>query len=242
MRRVIVLTQKELVEKERLNDATAVVIDVFLATSTIAFLLEYGYDPVYTANDGNHACDIQEKEQLFGLMLGEKNGEAIEGFEYPDPTLIQKVNKKQSAIICSTNGTRAVESANLSESLLLSSLVNGHMVAKHIHQKTDSETIVIICAGNAGHFSAEDFVGAGQLVDHLWERENYSFSDSAKLARDAFLKEKANNYKGLLEKETSKLLRDTGFAESMDLIIQSVEMVHVLPMYVDGKIQNLNLE
>ncbi|MDR7075713.1 2-phosphosulfolactate phosphatase [Neobacillus niacini] len=242
MRKIHVITQKELVDSERIRNCTAVVIDVLLATSTITYLLEKGYESVYAVKDALSALDIGKKQDGPYLLMGEWQGEPIENFLYPDPTLIETTVSKKVAIICSTNGTIAIESAKQAKTLYTSTLLNGHRIAKQIGDQEDSASIVLICSGNAGRFSMEDFIGAGQIVDHLMRKEACQLSDAARLARDAFVHAKAKHYVNLLESETANLLRRTGYEHSTQWVIDHVEKVDVVPIYKNGKIYAIGKE
>ena len=111
MRKIHVITQKEAVNEEKIKGCVAVVIDVFLATSTIAFLLEKKYQPVYAVEDSESALKLAKELEGPFVLLGETKGESIEGFQYPDPCLIVPTEKEKTAIICSTNGTRTIKKA-----------------------------------------------------------------------------------------------------------------------------------
>ncbi|WP_198038649.1 2-phosphosulfolactate phosphatase [Planococcus lenghuensis] len=230
------MTQKEAVDEQKLAGCTAVVIDVFLATSTIAFLLTNNYEPIYTVKDSEHALALASWLEEPYILLGETRGKCIEGFQYPDPCLIKFVQEKKAAIICSTNGTRAIESAKKAKILYISSLVNGHKVAEHISMQTDDSSIVLICAGNDDRFSMEDFVGAGQIIDRLLKGEEYALSDAAKLARDTYLSSSAISFRNLLDCETASLLRSFEFENSMDLVIEHHEKVEVVPIFKGNKV------
>ncbi len=236
MRKIQVITQKELVDTELIRDCTAVVIDVFLATSTITYLLEKGCEPVYAVKDEITALEIVKEQDSPYLLMGERYGNAIENFEYPDPTLIVSTNAKRAAIICSTNGTIAIEKAKHAKTLYASSLLNGHRVSSQIYQQDDRSSIVLICSGNAGRFSMEDIIGAGQIIDHLAAKDDFTLSDSASLARDAFIYAKSQQFVNLLECETAELLRRTGFEHTIQWVIDQFEKVDVVPVYRNGKI------
>jgi 2-phosphosulfolactate phosphatase len=236
MRKIHVITQKELVDRELIRNCTAVVIDVLLATSTITYLLEKGYEPVYAVKDALSALDIAKKQKSLYLLMGEWQGESIENFHYPDPTLIETTKIKQPALICSTNGTIAIEKAKQAKALYASSLINGHFVSEHIRQKDDGSSIVLICSGNAGRFSMEDFIGAGQIIDHLTRKDVFELSDAARLAKDAFVQAKSKQFVNLLESETAELLRRTGYEHSTQWVIDQVEKVDVVPVYRNGKL------
>lgn len=236
MRKIRVITQKEAIKEEKLSGCTAAVIDVFLATSTIAFLLENNYSPVYAVKDREEALALAAEQKGEFILLGETKGETIEGFRYPDPCLIDPCSSRKAAIICSTNGTRAIEKAANAKTLFISSLVNGHRIAEQIHAQSDESSIVLVCSGNDDRFSMEDFVGAGQIVEHLIGKGNYLLSDAAKLAKSAYQSSLANGFKELFECETAELLRRFGFADSMELVMRNHERLTIIPVYEDGMI------
>ena len=238
MRKVHVITQKEMVDPNKLIDCTAVVIDVFLATSTIAFLMKNNYEPIYAMEDVESAKVFAAHQTETYILLGEVKGESVEGFLYPDPTLIELSQQRKSAIICSTNGTRAIEKSKGAKALYVSSIVNGHLIAQHLHEQDDGSSIVLICSGNDNRFSMEDFVGAGQIVEHLMEKGNYLLSDASKVARETYLHSHSISFQNLLDSETASLLGDFGFKESMNLVIQNHEKVNVLPVFSGNKIIN----
>jgi 2-phosphosulfolactate phosphatase len=236
MRKIHVITQKELVDRELIRNCTAVVIDVLLATSTITTLLEKGYEPVYAVKDALSALDIVKKQNSPHLLIGEWQGESIENFHYPDPTLIETTKIQRPAIICSTNGTIAIEKAKQAKTLFASSIINGHAVAEQLRQLDDGSSIILICSGNAGRFSMEDFIGAGQIVDHLTRKDVFELSDASRLAREAFVYAKSKQFVNLLESETAGLLRRTGYEHSTQWVIDQVEKVDVVPVYRNGKL------
>jgi 2-phosphosulfolactate phosphatase len=236
MRKIHVIMQKELVDSDMIRNCTAVVIDVLLATSTITYLLEKGYEPVYAVKDALSALDIIKKQKIPYLLMGEWQGESIKNFHYPDPTLIETTKIKRPAIICSTNGTIGIEKAKQAKALFASSLINGHTVSEQIRQQDDGSSIVLICSGNAGRFSMEDFIGAGQIVYHLTRKDVFELSDASRMARDAFVYAKSKQFVNLLESETAGLLRRTGYEHSTQWVIDQVEKVDVVPLYRNGKL------
>ena len=238
MRKIHVITQKEAVNEEKLKGCVAVVIDVFLATSTIAFLLEKKYQPVYAVEDSESALKLARELEGPFVLLGETKGESIEGFQYPDPCLIVPAEKEKTAIICSTNGTRAIKKAENAKVLYISSLINGHAIAKQLHELGDMSSIVLICSGNDDRFSMEDFVGAGQIVHHLGTMGEYILSDSSKLARDTYKNALQEDFQGLLACETADLLRSFDYEISLDFVLEHFEKVDVIPKLDGNKIIN----
>lgn len=236
MRKIHVITQKEAVRENRLSGCTAAVIDVFLATSTIIFLIDRNYEPVHAVRGSEQALELSKLQQAEHLLLGESKGEGLEGFDYPDPCALGYSAERQAAIICSTNGTIAIEKAKNAKKLYISSLVNGHRVAERIHKEQDESSIVLVCSGNDDRFSMEDFIGAGQLVDHLTNRGEYELSDAAKLAQKAYRSSLAEGFNELLGSETADLLQRFNFPEAAEFVIRHHEKLDVVPVYEDGLI------
>ena len=238
MRKIHVITQKEMVDPIRLEECTAVVIDVFLATSTIAFLIKNNYEPIYAMEDVKSARAFAAEQKEPYILIGEAKGQSIEGFIYPNPTLFRPSERQIPAIICSTNGTRAIERAKKAKALYVSSLVNGHLIAQRLHEQDDGSSIVLISSGNDNRFSMEDFVGAGQIIDHLMGKGEYLLSDSSIVARETYKHSKSTSFQNLLDSETATLLSGLNFSESMNLVIENYETVNVLPILSGNKIIN----
>ena len=230
------ILNKESVVPDRLHACSAVVIDVFLATTTINTLLAHDIEPVYAVEDAEIAWQIQ---QLLGgntLMLGESFGHAIDDFIYPDPTLITSQLSSTQAIICSTNGTKAIQKAKNAAQLYISSLANGHAVAKALHEELSDRSIVIIASGNNGRFSLEDFVGAGQIISHLQQLGEYELSDAAYAAQSIYECIKAQNYEPLYNTETVQLLKEVNMDDAVPFVIDTIESMDFAAIYEDGQI------
>lgn len=233
MRRVHVLTQKELVDADKIKHATAVVIDVFLATSTIIMALEKGFQSVITVKDVDEGFEIYNKNPEKNLLMGESAGIRIEGMEYPDPNLfdIPEYKDKESLVLLTTNGTIAIEKSLAAKRLFVSSLLNGHMIARAINEQDDESSIVIVCSGNHNRFSIEDFVGAGQIVHYLVSQSpsySYSLSDSSKASLEMYRLAKKDDFNVLYSVETAELLQSLGYNESISLVIKQIEKINFI--------------
>lgn len=239
MRKIHVITQKEVVRANDLVGCVAVVIDVFLATSTISFLLNKQYEEVYATQSIEDAERLYEQLGNSPLLLGELNGNLVEGFNYPDPSLLESATQVTTAIISSTNGTVAIEKSTNAKRLYISSLTNGHVIAEELQGLKGDDSIVIVCSGNAGSFSLEDMVGAGQLIHKIMQYKNYNLSDSAIVALEMFKKSRATKYKNLLDSRTAQLLSYKGYEGSLHYVLNNIEKIPVLPVYGEGKIVNV---
>jgi 2-phosphosulfolactate phosphatase len=120
LKRLRILMTRQEIEPEKLSDATVVVVDVFLATTTLLTALENGARNVYPV------ASLEEAEEVGGeldssrlLRGGEQDAEKIEGYNlgpYPKEYAPEVVADKD-VVFVTTNGTRAISSAAPAEGL-----------------------------------------------------------------------------------------------------------------------------
>lgn len=236
MRKILVILNKESVVPKRLTECSAVVVDVFLATTTINTLLAHDIEPVYAVENAEVALQVRHLLSGNTLLFGESFGYAIDDFIYPDPTLITAQLGATQAIICSTNGTKAIQKAKNASQLYISSLANGHAVAKAMHEEQSDRPIVIIASGNDGRFSLEDCVGAGQIIAHLLKLGDYALSDAAYAAQMLYECVKAQNFEPLTHTETVQLLKKFNMDDAVPFVIDTIESMDFAAIYKDGQI------
>jgi len=178
------MTRQEIVP-ERLEGATAVVVDVFLATTTLLTILENGARRVFPVASLQEAEDAREKLGASGVLRGgEQAAERVEGYDhgpFPDeyPTVVV-ANK--DVVFVTTNGTRAIADAASAERVLLGCLRNAPAVARYLEDsRTDS--VYLICAGAGGRFNIEDFLGAATVLSCM-DPKGWRLNDGAWMALD----------------------------------------------------------
>jgi 2-phosphosulfolactate phosphatase len=178
------MNRKEVVP-ERLAGATAVVVDVFLATTTLLTILENGARRVFPVASLEEADEVREKLDAPEVLRGgEQNSERIEGYdhgpfpeEYPPEIVADK-----DVVFVTTNGPRAIAEAVPAERVLVGSLRNAPAVDRHL-EASGTESIYLICAGSAGRFTVEDFLGAASVLTHM-DTEGWRLNDGAWIALD----------------------------------------------------------
>jgi 2-phosphosulfolactate phosphatase len=185
MRRIRVLITRQEIVPERLVGATAVVIDVFLATTTLLTILENGASRVLPVASLEEAEDVRKSLDATSVLRGgEQDAERIEGYdhgpfpeEYPPETVADK-----DVVFVTTNGTRAISDATPAERVLLGCLRNAPAVARYL-EGSGTDSIYLICAGSAGRFTVEDFLGAATILSHMDTKE-WRLNDGAWMALD----------------------------------------------------------
>src|SRR5215211_2624200 len=178
------MTRQEIVP-ERLEGATAVVVDVFLATTTLLTILENGARRVFPVASLQEAEDAREKLGAASVLRGgEQGAERVEGYDhgpFPDEYPTGVVANKD-VVFVTTNGTRAIADAASAERVLLGCLRNAPAVARYLEDsRTDS--VYLICAGAGGRFNIEDFLGAATVLSCM-DPKGWRLNDGAWMALD----------------------------------------------------------
>jgi 2-phosphosulfolactate phosphatase len=169
--------------------ATAVVIDVLRATTTIVHALAAGAEEVLPCLEVSEARSLAKEFSAEDILLGgERQGMPIEGFDLgnsPDEYMSKQVAGKK-VIFTTTNGTRAMIHAQRADEILLAAFVNASAVARRLY---DREHVNILCAGTNGKIGHDDVLLAGMLVERL-QREGgmvYQQNGQAITARETWL-------------------------------------------------------
>ena len=241
MKRLRVLMTRQEIEPEKLSNATVVVIDVFLATTTLLTILENGARRVLPV------VSLEEAEEVGGgldrsrtLRGGEQDAEKIEGYDlgpYPREYAPEVVDSKD-VIFVTTNGTRAIGSAAPARRLLLGCLRNAPAVARHL-EASGTESVYIVCAGSAGRFTLEDFLGASAVISRLdgdGYLSDWRLNDAAWMALDF-----AKRYEGREMEALSKSRAGRWFFEH-DMVgefefVGDVGASNLVPEVVEGRLR-----
>lgn len=189
MKRLRVLMTHEEIEPDKLAGSTVVVIDVFLATTTLLAILENGARAVYPV------ASLEEAEEVCGkldtastLRGGEQGALRIDGYdfgpyprEYPPEVVAGK-----DVVFVTTNGTRAIGASAGAEELLVGCLRNAPAVGRYL-KTCGTESVYVVCSGSGGHFNVEDFAGAATIVSSMSMDgflDDWRLNDAAWIALD----------------------------------------------------------
>ena len=185
MKRLRVLMTRREIVPERLAGATVVVLDVFMATTTLLTILENGARGVYPAESLEKAEEIRTRLGPENVLRGgEQDAARIDGYDHgPFPEeYAPEIVANKDVIFVTTNGTRALADAAPAERVLLGCLRNAPAVAREL-QESGTDSIYVVCAGSAGRFTVEDFLGAATIISHL-DPTGWRLNDAAWLASD----------------------------------------------------------
>jgi 2-phosphosulfolactate phosphatase len=139
--------------------ATAVVIDVLRATSTITLALSSGYERVLVAGGIDEARELRADGRV---LAGEVDCERPPGFDLgnsPEETLTPK---GPELILATTNGAPAIIAAAAAcDEVFAATLLNLDAIVATLAQS--SLDVLLVCAGTNGAITLEDVYCAGRI-------------------------------------------------------------------------------
>ncbi len=169
------------VRRRDVKGASAIVIDVVRATSCIVEAMANGAAGIVPTESVEEALRVRDairdgaQSQGGGpathdapLLCGERHGLRIDGFDLgnsPAEFTGEAVAGKR-LVMTTTNGTKALVSAEAADRILPASFLNLDAVARAVH---NDRSVVIVCAGKAGRFAMDDTVCAGHIVRRILE-------------------------------------------------------------------------
>jgi 2-phosphosulfolactate phosphatase len=154
----------------------AVVIDVLRMTTTASHLFARGLGELFVVADIDGAR--AQAARSGALLLGERGGHPIPGFDGGNSPLERLEVTGRSAVLCTTNGSRAVAAVAPARHVLLGSVVNARATAVRALSLVKSG-ITLVCAGTLGQVSLDDVVGAGCVARELLKHEPSLRTDDA---------------------------------------------------------------
>lgn len=227
--------KKEDLDSKKLSGNIAVVFDVLLATSTITAVLQEGANEVIPVFNWEEALEQSRAFSTDSIILaGEKEGETIEGFIAPYPSLLRNQVQGKTVFLSTTNGTVAIRKSQTAKKMYIASLLNCQAVSEMLVQKHQNETIVLICSGSRGQFCIEDFYGVGYMIHCLLEKLQADLTDSA-LAAHLFYKQYENDgYEILRNSKIGNMLVEYDFGHEITFVSKK-SVYDIVPIWQDGK-------
>jgi len=219
---------------------TAVVIDVLRATSVITTALENGAReviPVKTVEEAQSVyaqCDAAKT-----LRGGERNALKIEGFDLSNSPLEykKKVVEGKTLILTTTNGTNAINNIIGADEVVLACFRNVAAVVEHIVglSHRGSRDIAIVCAGTESHFSLDDGLCAGMIIELLKQQTEVETDDLGLLLHRFYNESKDNLFGALSGCYHLKRLFTMGFYDDIKFCLET-NCVQTVPVLENGKI------
>lgn len=226
-----------------LRGFVVVVIDVLRATTTITRALENGAQSVIPCLEPEDAIAVRNRVGRDRVLLGgERGSQKINGFDldnspasYESATIMGK-----TVAFTTTNGTRALQRVGHAgaAAVLCGSLNNRDAIVTAI-AAIDAKEALLVCAGQDGEFSFEDFFCAGAIANECSERfPDVALSDAALAAAVTYRNGEHRIADAIASGEHAQSLGALGFGEDI-IEAARLDISSVIPIYRDGEIFRL---
>lgn len=172
------------IKDEKIKNKTAVVIDMFRATSVITTAMDNGCKeiiPFLTIEETLKKADEIGRENC--ILGGERNAVKIDGFDVSNSPLeyTKDLVKNRNVLMTTTNGTKTLTRCREAENVLIGAMINAKAVAEKIIEMNND--VVIVNAGTKGSFSMDDYICSGYIIDEiLKKKKSLDLTDIAKTA------------------------------------------------------------
>jgi len=168
----------KLIDPAAMADATAVIIDVLRASTTICTALSGGARQILPCLEIPQAGDLKTAGQA-DLCGGERGGVKIDGFDFGNSPFdySQQAVAGKTIAFTTTNGTRAMQACQSAARVYIAAFVNLASVAQAIQADAKIE---LVCAGTDGEITEEDVLFAGALVQRI--EAGRQLNDQARIA------------------------------------------------------------
>jgi 2-phosphosulfolactate phosphatase len=223
-----------------LRGLVVVVIDVLRATTTITRALENGAQTIVPCLEPEDAIAVRNRIGRDRVLLGgERESRKITGFDLDNsPASYESpiVNGKTVAFT-TTNGTRALQRVGHAgaTAVLCASLNNRNAVVVALGA-VDAREALLVCAGQDGEFSFEDFFCAGAVASMCSERyPGIALSDAALAAAVTFRNGADRVADAIASGEHAQSLATLGFRSDI-VDAARLDISAVVPIYRDGEI------
>ena len=201
--------------EESSSSDVSIMVDALRASTTITMALN-NFKRIIPCFTPEEALDL--KENVGGILAGERNGKQIEGFDIGNsPSAIKDFEASEDTLILTTtNGTRILEKMN--SKVLVGSMVNAESTGKKSIQLA-TDHIDVVMAGVKGKFAIEDYLASGEIL--YWISENLEECELSEYAQTAILATRDYELvkEAFLNSRTAKRLTELGYREDIELSV-----------------------
>jgi 2-phosphosulfolactate phosphatase len=213
------------------------VVDVLRATSTLVTMFERGLLRALISDSLRDARQLALRN--FSLLCGESKMLPIAGFDYGNsPSEFESLSLKgKSAVLWTTNGTKALGAAAESPAVIAAALLNRRAAASRLVQEARRRHLdaMVLCAGleRGAAFSLEDTVAAGAIVEVAREIEpDIRLADSAWAAYHLWRWYRGDAMRAFRHAAHGRALRAAGFDHDLQFAAQ-VDVFETVPVLYD---------
>jgi 2-phosphosulfolactate phosphatase len=227
---------------DALESDAIVVIDVLRSTTVMAYALRNGAGEIVPVRTVEHAREVAERLGHERTVLGGEEGNApVAGFDAGNSPVEYTPNLVSGKIVVvrTTNGTQtlaAIEAASEELPIFCASFVNLSAVAEALSVIPGEAAVTLLCCGQDGEFSLEDFLCAGAIVQKLRERETETQAGDAAIAAEGLYTAYARDLANFVTTGNhAQHLIEMGYGADIPRCCE-IDSCPVLPRYRSGRV------
>lgn len=212
-----------------------VVIDVLRATTVIAAALANGAREILAVAQIEDALQLAARSAEPVLLGGEAHNAKIPGFDAGNSPLEYGPERVagRRIVLRTTNGTRALDAVAGAPLVFCAAFANLGAVARALLARAPG-AVTLVCAGQDGTFSLEDFLCAGALVERL-EGGPSDPQDGAIAARQAYVASRERLRAVVESGSHARALIGMGLQDDVTFALHT-DRYDVVPALEDGRL------
>ena len=173
-----------LVEGSKEARGLTVVIDVFRAFTTAAYVMANGAERIHPVGSLEEAFRLREMHPDWVLM-GERGGKKVLGFNYGNsPYEVSGVDFTGRTVVQTTSaGTQGIVNARSADEILLGSFVMADAVVEYI-KRIDPETVSLVAMGWGGRVKSPEDESLAEYIEKKLTGEEPDFEAMKRRIRE----------------------------------------------------------
>ena len=225
--------------REPAKSAVAVV-DVLRASSSLVTMFERGLLRAIVASNAQEARKLAARN--FALLCGEVKSVQPPGFDYGNSPIefAAASFKGKSAVLSTTNGTRALTAAAPAPFVATACLLNRRPASRRLLEEATARglDVAVVCAGTerGQAFSLEDTAAAGAIVEAVHEADpTIALTDEAWAAFHLWRWYRGDAMRIFRQSSHGRALAELGFERDLEFAAQLDVFASVPVLYRDGE-------
>jgi 2-phosphosulfolactate phosphatase len=172
-----------LLDGARRATGIAVIIDVFRAFTTAAFVVANGAETIFPVGGVEEAIALRRSHPEW-LIMGEVHGYKVSGFDYGNsPDEVRCVDFRGKTVIQRTSsGVQGILAASGAEEILLGSFVIAEATVEYIKRR-NPDIVSIVAMGWEGDYAAIEDELCAEYLEARLSGKNPDFPDMARRIR-----------------------------------------------------------
>lgn len=233
MKTVTTLLATSLAQPEHFKGKTAVVTDIFRATSTITAALSLGAEAVIPVATIEEVLALTDGRNRVGAA--ERSGKAVPGIALTNsPTQLSKTDIQGKTIVLSTsNGTQALLQARWADEVYVGSFLQLSALANTL--ASADQPVVIHCAGWLGQPCLEDTLFAGALTALLQDTGFTAGNDMSSMSASLWAAHRHDPHGLLVASSHYNRLQRLGQQADIDFCLQ-IDSSPLIACFTDNRI------